>query len=247
MRSTRRTPGETTGPADMALSVAPVAAWIVLVAITLWWPTGFNYVVAEDHAFEWIQVSAFAVAAGGFLVLAVLMRRRDLVVTVTAAIGFALFVVVVGEELAWGQRLFGVSVPAIERVNQQGDVSLHNIGAGLKLSQLGLLGVALAGLLSRPAGRWLSKHRSLSSLSDFLPPPFLMTWFALPAAYTGIRLLFIPSPSHRVAKFSEIAELTVALASAITAIHLARTASRSHTSDQPTSGRTRPPLTPRTS
>ncbi|MEA2971612.1 MAG: hypothetical protein QOG82_70 [Actinomycetota bacterium] len=45
------------------------------------------------------------------------------------------------------------------------------------------------------------------------------------AAVTAVRLV-LPSPPARVAKFSEVAELTVALAAAITSLQLARSASR---------------------
>ena len=215
---------ERIGPprAATVLTWAPVAAWALMAAFGIWWRTGYYYVVAEDRAFEWIQVSAFAVAAGACFALAASLRRSNVVAAVVAALGGALFVVVVGEELAWGQRLFGVSVPAIERVNRQGDVSLHNIGAGLTLSQMGTLGMALTGLLARPVVEWWSRRRDRDAPSALLPPRFLASWFALTAAYTTWRLLVAPIPSHRVAKFSEVAELTVALAAAIATVKAAR-------------------------
>ena len=52
---------------------------------------------------------------------------------------------------------------------------------------------------------------------EFLPPPFVLPWFAMAAAFTAVRLV-LPSPPARVAKFSEVAELTVALAAAITVL-----------------------------
>ncbi len=45
------------------------------------------------------------------------------------------------------------------------------------------------------------------------------------AAFTAVRVVW-PSPPARVAKFSEVAELTVALAAAITSLKLARSVSR---------------------
>ena len=208
-----------------ALAAAPVLVWLVVAALGVWWPVGFYYIVAEDRVFEWIQVGAFAVAAVGCGAVAILVRRVSVAAAIFAALWCALFVVVVGEEVAWGQRVFGTSVPALERVNDQGDVSLHNVGPGLALSNLGILGISLAGALSRPAARRLGAVRGLRVRPEFLPPTFVVPWFGLAAAFTAVRLVW-PSPPARVAKFSEVAELTVALAAAITSITLARSASR---------------------
>ena len=216
-----------TGRRATALAAAPVPVWLVVAAMGAWWPVGFYYLVAEDRVFEWIQVSAFAVAAVGCGVVAVLLRRRrtGLVAVALAALWCALFVVVVGEEVAWGQRVLGTSVPALERVNDQGDVSLHNVGPGLALSNLGILGVSLAGAVSGPASRWLGARRGWRAGPEFLPPSYVLPWFAMAAAFTAVRVVW-PSPPARVAKFSEVAELTVALAAAITSLKLARSVSR---------------------
>ena len=202
-----------------------MVVWLVVAAMGVWWPAGFYYVVAEDRVFEWIQVGAFALAAVGCGAVAVWLRRASRPAAVVAVLWCALFTIVVGEEVAWGQRLFDVSIPALERVNDQGDVSLHNVGPGLALSNLGILGISLVGALSRPAARWWADHRGPSVPPGFLPPAFLVPWFGLAAAFTAVRL-FLPSPPARVAKFSEVAELTVALAAAITALQAARAASR---------------------
>jgi hypothetical protein len=207
------------------LAVAPVWVWLAVAAMGVWWPSGYYYVVGEDHIFEWVQVGAFAVAGAGCLAVALSVRRVSVAAAVLAALWGALFVVVVGEEVAWGQRVFGVSVPALEAANHQGDVSLHNVGSGLALSNLGILGISLAGALSGPVARRVGAIRGRRVAPEFLPPTFLGPWFALAAAATAVRLL-LPSPSTRVAKFTEVAELTVALAAAITALTLARTVSR---------------------
>ena len=214
-----------TGRPATALAAAPVSVWLAVAAFGIWWPVGFYYLVAEDRVFEWVQVAAFAVAAVGCGAVAVRVRRASVAAAAFAALWCALFVVVVGEEVAWGQRVLGVSVPALERANDQGDVSFHNVGPGLALSNLGILGISLAGALSGPAARRLGASRGWQVRPEFLPPPFVLPWFGMAAAFTAVRLV-LPSPPARVAKFSEVAELTVALAAAITAVKLARAASR---------------------
>jgi hypothetical protein len=204
-----------------ALAIAPALVWLAVAAAGIWWTRGFYHLVAEDRVFEWLQVGAFAVAGAGCLAVAVTLRRENVAAAGFAALWCALFVVVVGEELAWGQRLFGVSVAAVERANDQGDVSLHNVGPGLALSNLGILAISLAGALSRPAARLVAARRGWTLRSALLPPSFVVPWFAMAAAFTAVRLVW-PSPPARVAKFSEVAELTVALAAAITAVRLAR-------------------------
>jgi membrane protein implicated in regulation of membrane protease activity len=67
---------------------------------------------------------------------------------------------------------------------------------------------------------------------EYLPPGFLAPWFGLAAAFTLVRLV-LPTTPARVAKFSEVAELTVALAAAITSIKLARTASADRSTVSP--------------
>jgi len=194
--------------------------WLFVAALGVWWPSAYYAFVAEDRVFEWIQVAGFGVTAAACLVVAVAVRRTHPAGTVVAALGCALFVIVVGEELAWGQRHFGVSVPAIEQVNEQGDVSLHNVGPGLTLSQVGMLGLALAGLLIRPAATVLRRRELITIPTGLVPPPFLLPWFGLAAAFIAARLLLFPSPPHRVAKFSEVVELTIAVAAAITTVRM---------------------------
>ena len=131
-------------------------------------------------------------AAVGCGAVAVLLRRRrvGMAAVVFAALWCALFVVVVGEEVAWGQRVFGTSVPALERVNDQGDVSLHNVGPGLALSNLGILGHLPGRRPQRPRGPVAGGHRrGWRVRPEFLPPPYVLPWFAMAAAFTAVRLV----------------------------------------------------------
>ncbi len=174
----------------------------------------FYALVAEDRLFEWIQVAGYGLAAVGLGVLAFLLRRHR-AWSAAAAAGALLFVVVCGEEMAWGQRQWDVTLAALERVNDQGDLTLHNVGAGLAVSQVGLLGLAVLGTFAALAGRAGRLRRFMPPGVDLSPPWWLSFWFAPAAAYTLARLLLLRRPSFPVAKLSEVAELFVACGAAL--------------------------------
>lgn len=97
--------------------------------------------VGEDGVLEWLQVAAFVFTAG----LLVDLARRTRATTRRLAVGAALMVIVViGEELAWGTRLFGSGAEVIQRHNEQGDTTLHNLGGGLETSFAAVTLVAVA-------------------------------------------------------------------------------------------------------
>lgn len=60
---------------------------------------------------------------------------------------FAMFVFVAGEEISWGQRIFGINTPdVLNQINEQRELTLHNI-AGLHSSNR-MLGVLVQLALS---------------------------------------------------------------------------------------------------
>jgi len=203
--------------ASLALAAAPVALYAGVAAA--WADRELFYaLVAEDRWFEWMQVAGYGVAMVGLAALAVVVRRRSRQGAGAAVALALLFAVVIGEEMSWGQRQWDVRLAAVERVNAQGDLTLHNVGAGLALSQLGLLAVALAGAAAPFA------YRVVPAAARFRPPPWLAGWFLSAAAFTLARLTVVRSPSFQVAKLSEVAELTVAAGVAVLTVLAVRAA-----------------------
>ncbi len=191
-----------------ALAAAPLAVYAGVAAA--WSDHDLFYaLVAEDKLFEWLQVAGYGLAALGFVVLAFVLRSRSGLGTLAAVGGALLFTVVTGEELSWGQRHWDVRLAAVERVNDQGDLTLHNVGAGLALSQVGLLGVALAGAAAPFLHRWAPVA------GRFTPPVWLAGWFGAAAAFTVARLTVLRAPPFQVAKLSEVAEMSVAIGAAV--------------------------------
>jgi hypothetical protein len=89
----------------------------------------------EDGLIENVGAFFFLVAAIGFLAVALLSAGRDpdstgfdvrrkLVFGLLAALMFICF----GEEISWGQRIFGWSTPTtISELNAQGETNFHNL------------------------------------------------------------------------------------------------------------------------
>jgi len=79
---------------------------------------------AEDALVEWSQAIGFLISAIGFAWLAICGYRSRVL---CAGMSVVLFLVT-GEEISWGQRLFGYKSPsAVTRFNVQGETNLHNL------------------------------------------------------------------------------------------------------------------------
>lgn len=99
----------------------------------------FLYLVDEDGVIENITALFFLLAAGGFFLLFVnkkyffAPKMRKYYYSIGSRYGFLLlgllFFFGFGEEISWGQRIFGFSTPeSLTDKNAQGEFNLHNIG-----------------------------------------------------------------------------------------------------------------------
>ena len=159
----------------------------------VWWVWSFSdrtYTrwVVEDGVLEWLQVGALAVVLAVCVVAA--RRERSLVWAGAAVVLF----VALGEELAWGSRLFSVVVPAVQGRNVQGDLTIHNIG-GLRGLSKTFAALALVGFAG---GLAVVRRR-----------PGLAVWFWLPAIYCAVRVVDNDPITSRFAKLSEILEFVL--------------------------------------
>jgi hypothetical protein len=198
------------------LLVAPLlvmAGFMVLGVISI---TAFHALVDEDHGVEWLQfvvilaasivfaIAAFRAARGGRRGLALLYLVVALASFVTA-----------GEEISWGQRIFGWATPdVLEPINHQGESNVHNISIVQHAFNVGELLAGLYGVLiplvwlSSPArsrlGRWLDPL--------LVPPLCLIALFFLPFAYRTLRYIFLLDAGQRITELGEIPELAFYLA-----------------------------------
>jgi len=190
-----------------ALLLTPVAVHALLLALIVVDDPAFRWVTQEDGLIEWLQVAALLVGAGAFVVLAWRLRRSGRPIAIAAALVAAVGILIVaGEEISWGQRIFGWVTPAVlQAENVQGETNLHNLHAAaliVRVSQLA--GAAYATLLPlallfwRPSRRWLDPV--------LVPPIALLGFFAPLGIYWLLRVPLVPS--FTMTRFSEVPELT---------------------------------------
>jgi hypothetical protein len=181
--------------AALAAFVAPLAGG-ALVAAAAENRRLYRLLVREDGLLEWLQVAAWLVALVATALLAPRARGWERV----AWVGFALAcAAAVGEELAWGQRLFDFGTPeALRDADKQEEATLHNVRAFESPTRLLVLAVATAGAVAPFVSRRV--------------PRFLVSAFAVTALYELARLPAAESVDYRFAKYSEWPELCFAAA-----------------------------------
>lgn len=205
-----------------ALAWFPLAGTVVLGIVYVAARPWFYWLLRDDHVVEWGQFTCCFFASVMSVPAAVRLVRtghgRLGALLALVALGA---LVLAGEEISWGQRVFGLTgADALVSNNRQGELNLHNFqqGAGVSadlISELGQLAVGLAALavslLARPAGSLL-KARGWWRVA---PPLFTLPGFALIALYRVFKLVTRTSASP-VIVYQEWAEFCFYLAIAVT-------------------------------
>jgi len=179
------------------------------------YPLAYIWATYEDLVGEWAQTVFFFAAAMLSVVVAVQKTHyRWFFLLLAIACSY-----VVLEEISWGQRIFGFSTPEfLKSRNLQGEANLHNLLTGphkTLLKDLISIAVALAlfgyGLLYPLARSWNWKLALwFDRIGIATPPLVLWPFFTLAAIFELKPLSF---------NEAEIAELLVALALAMLALH----------------------------
>ena len=175
----------------------------------------FVWVTAENSLMEWLQ---FLLVSASSLILARLsvhlfQCHQAKIGTLCLLIALGTFFVA-GEEIAWGQDIFGWRTPeALEAVNVQQETTLHNVAAAHPIF---VYAAMLAGLYGTvvPFLRSLGWNKKLPFLlsSLLIPPLCLVPAFFMPFAYRFSRLFLgvdelFPHLIFPITKFSEVTEL----------------------------------------
>lgn len=192
----------------------PIVIVLVMAAAVPFFELYF-WLTAEDSMIEWLQF-LLLLAAG------LIFARMGLRLTYSHGHGLRLLYLIValgtffiaGEEISWGQRIFGWETPeTLATVNYQNETTFHNIGSA---HQPFIYAVMLGGMYGTLIPLlWLAfwnerPHSPLSAL--FVPPLCLVPAFVMPFGYRFIRLLFdldtrFPRLIFPITSFSEVTEL----------------------------------------
>ncbi len=101
--------------------------------------SSFEKYIREDGVIEWLTVIGLLVASFVSIYRGVRLAREKSIffILTNLLLGLLLFVAS-GEEISWGQRIFGVETPEYFKENNlQGETNLHNLEInGVKINQL---------------------------------------------------------------------------------------------------------------
>jgi hypothetical protein len=203
----------------------PLVVWVLVPApilALLHWVSrdALGRLTEEDGLIEYAQAALFLVASVVLLVAAV--RRRTDVWCWLLGIGFFL---VAGEEVSWGQRIFGIDTPeGFKESNVQQEINLHNLSAiHGNVRALGFMVVlGLFVLLPLTYGR----VGFVTSLADSLRAPTVPLW-TVPLAVTALLFMLVPRLLGNVVfALDEVGELYLALTSAALACSIAGVSDR---------------------
>src|SRR5215207_551537 len=200
-----------------ALFVLPFVGVIAIVLARAHKPL-FRFLTNEDSLLEWTQFVGFAAASIFALACAWRLRKTGRSLLALAYLAFAVgCFFVAGEEIAWGQRIFGFETPErLEEINEQKEVTAHNIDVVQQFTN----GVYLLAGLYGSIGAWIVRWRkSPTELVDMLMPPLFLTGaFFVMFGYKFLRLVFFRESGFTVTRAGEWAELCLAFGFAAFAI-----------------------------
>lgn len=184
--------------------------------------------VDEDSLLQWLQF-LFLILTAACCLRTVLGCGRIRCSRLVRA-GFLVFAIlallVALEEISWGQRVFGLKTPeSLDRVNVQGEITLHNLGAFQPYRHWMLILFGAGGLVLI-----LLRSRGRSILRAFAPPVFFWLAFGLillnGLAYemTPSLAALVPGSQTRMllrsaSRFNEIGELCVTVTAFAYALH----------------------------
>jgi len=156
-----------------------VAYWTIYV---LWPAFHARYLQGEDHIIEWITFLGFAAATIiGFLTLKKHHRSMSRLARAYMLFLFIFALVCAGEEVSWGQRIFGFKTPEkIEKINEQQEFNMHNLHLKyIHPKGIFTLAVELFGIVT-PVIFLRGMRRSQSGMRRFISPPALVPAFIIP-------------------------------------------------------------------
>ena len=87
----------------------------------------FDWFRSEDGVIEWIQFFGYAFSSLISLFIYFKIKNKRSINSLNWLIIFASFFFIAGEEISWGERIFGYSIESIAKLSIQGETNLHNL------------------------------------------------------------------------------------------------------------------------
>lgn len=191
----------------------PVVTSLVIIALQFN-RTIFRFLLEEDGPAEWLTAICFVLAGLVSARIALNRLKTDhpwqavLFIGVTAVMLFA-----GGEEISWGQRLFGWETPQeLIDINDQGETNLHNIGILLDITNLAMFATGLYGTFAYLVNRKLHFARFWDQGDHlFVPPFFLATYFLPILIFRILRITIFTESNFTLNRLAEWSEMVVAV------------------------------------
>ncbi len=161
-----------------AVPLGAAAAILAAIAFKLALPEPYSWSIREDGPFETATCAAYFAASLVASLTAMRLRRRSLPLDAAFYVVLALgFFFVAGEEISWGQRLFGVKAPEYFREhNFQKELNLHNFATSRMVHTAYILLSAYGAIGSFLVPRaW--RERAAARVDRLVPQRFLAPLF----------------------------------------------------------------------
>jgi hypothetical protein len=175
----------------------------------------YHVYTGEDGICEMLQVAFFAFALveaiRAWHRLARAGRRIDAALYVVAVAGL---VFLIGEEVSWGQRVFGWGTPEeLAAINKQGETNLHNLAGAHESVGWFLLLIGFWGSLLRPLLERLIPADTRRLLEPYVAGARLFPYF-FPMFVWRLYRNFFPLPgkfTYAIVQVNEVLELVMAI------------------------------------
>jgi hypothetical protein len=175
--------------------------------------TLYNGLTKEDGPIEWMQFVFYILTSLVSLGIAIkrFQARHPWQALLFLGLAIANFFIG-GEEIAWGQRIFGLQTPEeLREINHQGEITVHNI----QIVQDAFNFVMFLGGLYGTAAYFANRKLQLAKHWDqgnylLVPPLFLVGSFFVLFAYKLIRYTVWRTPGFTITRFAEWPELCLA-------------------------------------
>ena len=195
----------------------PLLVALFAFAMALIGKDAYKWFTGEDRFAENLQVIFWAIS---FLLSLIIVKKKlrdgdNMFAVLYAILAVGIFFII-GEEVSWGQRVFGWMTPeSLQAINKQKETNIHNIhGIGTTFKWAHMVVGAYGTFLPIIVMRSKALSRFSSQISMLVPHYTLVPYFAFLLFWRIFRNLFeVPKKYYfAVSEFSEVTELVLSLA-----------------------------------